>query len=356
MKRPVVAAALAAIALAGCSSAARSADPAAAKARAGGAVGAVVFSAAPGTSGAHQQVLTLGYVADVPDAVALVGLQEGYLRGDLSPAAELDAVPFTDGAAEAAALAAGRIDAAYIDPVAAVSAWQASRGGIRILAGAASGGSKLVVSSRITKPGQLAEQRVAALAGTTQQAALDDWLAQHGQLTTAHQDASMPGPAAVAAFRAGTIAGAWEPAPFDTEMAADGGHVVATESSLWPGRQEAAVLAVTSRLLTAHPAWVNSLLRAHIQAQSLLATNIRSAQAAVEAQLSDGTRLSLGQVTAAMTGMQFTDDPDVQAIIATTRRAKASGILGATVPTSSMFDLRPLNAILRSVGQLPVAG
>jgi hypothetical protein len=55
-------------------------------------------------------------------------------------------VPYPSPAAEATALAHGQITAAWIDPVAAITAWQATRGHIRIIAGAASGTSQLIAA------------------------------------------------------------------------------------------------------------------------------------------------------------------------------------------------------------------
>jgi NitT/TauT family transport system substrate-binding protein len=74
----------------------------------------------------------------MPDAIALAGIGCGYFQQNLGPGTTLDAIAYSSSAAEAAAFAHGQLDAAYINPVAAVGAWQATRGQIRIIAGAAS--------------------------------------------------------------------------------------------------------------------------------------------------------------------------------------------------------------------------
>src|SRR5580700_678657 len=97
----------------------------------------------PGTSASG--ILRLGYVLDVPDAPALVGTQMGYYQQDLGKVS-LQPQPFTAAAPEITALETGQLDAAYLDPITAVSVSQAMHNGLRIVAGAALGGTELVVN------------------------------------------------------------------------------------------------------------------------------------------------------------------------------------------------------------------
>jgi ABC-type nitrate/sulfonate/bicarbonate transport system substrate-binding protein len=101
-------------------------------------------------------VLRLGFTTGLADAPVLAGLQMGYISAGLG-AVTLDPVPFPTTAAEALALQRGQVDAAYLDPMAAVAVWQsAGQARIKIIAGVASGGAELVVRSGITKASQLA--------------------------------------------------------------------------------------------------------------------------------------------------------------------------------------------------------
>jgi hypothetical protein len=83
MKRALAAAAAAAVVLGGCTSSASPASPAARKAdkaRAGGAVG--LAAVPPQVTARRRHVLRLGFVTDIPDAIA----DAGYLaaQADLS--------------------------------------------------------------------------------------------------------------------------------------------------------------------------------------------------------------------------------------------------------------------------------
>jgi NitT/TauT family transport system substrate-binding protein len=228
-------------------------------------------------------VLRLGLTDGLADAPGMVALQKGYFQQDLGDGVIVQPMPYASAADEATALTAGRLDAAYLDPVAAVQVWQASHGQlIKVVAGAASGGAELVVSAKATGPGNLAGKSVAVPADSAQDAALGSWLRQHAiSLSLAASTARGGGAAAVTAFRTGQVTGGWELAPFDAQMAADGGHVLVNEAALWPdGRYATAVLVVTARFLTAHPAMVNALLKAHVQATDLLDTDRTLAQAA----------------------------------------------------------------------------
>src|SRR5450756_1707633 len=118
----------------------------------------------PTGAGSHRQgvvgppgvqaagILRLGLAETAADAPALVGWQLGFFGRNLGKAT-LEPVPFTTTAAEVTALKDGQLDAAYLDPIAALQAWQTSPATpIKIIAGATSGGAELIVTSHITTP------------------------------------------------------------------------------------------------------------------------------------------------------------------------------------------------------------
>jgi NitT/TauT family transport system substrate-binding protein len=323
----VVAVALAAALLSGCASARISHAPAS----------------------APSVVLRLGYTSSLADASAVVGFPVGSLPGVM-----VEPVPFASIPAEAAALEHGQLDAAYIDPVAAVAVWQSVRGGlIRVISGAASGGAELVVGKRITSPRQLAHVPLAAPAGGAQQAALDYWLRRNddGQGTGR---ITMTSAYLVRALRSGRIAGAWEPPPADAQLVAAGGHVLMNEASQWPGgRFATALLVVTQRYLVAHPAAVTSLLTAQVQATAFLATS----RAAAETVLRGRLGIPLGVLSESFAQLTFTDDPLTASVLTEARHAAAVGLLPQLPPTlAGMYDLGPLNTLLRATGKRSVPG
>jgi sulfonate transport system substrate-binding protein len=301
--------------------------------------------------------LRLGYVTELADAPALAGLQMGFIgsgAGDVN----VDAVPFTSPVAEAQALARGKLDAAYIDPVLAVAVWEsAGDGGIRVIAGSASGGTELVAKKGITSAAQLAGQRVAAPAGTAGEAALDWWLQQNGIGADSPGDVTMTGTYLAHAISHGQLAAAWEPAPLDAQMTAAGGQVLVNEASLWPGGEFAtAVLAVTSKFLAAHPTQVTGLLQGDMEAVRYLDTDPSPAHAAAAKQLTEAARTALpaAVLTAGFTQLQFTVNPLAATMFAEAQHAAAAAMV-RPVPSlramAGLFDLSPLNQLLKAARQ-----
>jgi ABC-type nitrate/sulfonate/bicarbonate transport system substrate-binding protein len=96
-------------------------------------------------SAAQRLKVRLGFQAAFSDAIALAGLRNGYFQADLGSTVALEAIPYTSPAAEETDLAAGRLSAAYLTPVAAIQAWQVSHGAVRIIAGAALAGQDAAV-------------------------------------------------------------------------------------------------------------------------------------------------------------------------------------------------------------------
>jgi ABC-type nitrate/sulfonate/bicarbonate transport system substrate-binding protein len=152
---PVAAVTVAALLVAGCSSATPHPSSAASLMR------QKLVRQARADDGSGR-VLRLGLVPEVAEGTGLAGIQLGYLQQALGASARLQVVSFPAPAAEAQALAAGRLDAAYLDPVTAVRLWLASHGSLlKVVAGAASHGRSASAVLVITQK-FLARQRALA--------------------------------------------------------------------------------------------------------------------------------------------------------------------------------------------------
>jgi NitT/TauT family transport system substrate-binding protein len=302
-------------------------------------------------------VLRLGLAENVADAPALAGWQMGFLGQNLGKTT-LEPAPFTSAAAELAALENGQLDAAYLDPIAALQAWQSAPGGlIKIIAGAASGGAELVVTPHITSPAQLKGHTLAAPANGAQQAAADHWLAQHGlPARTTAQASTSAAAGLLQQFRTGKIAGAWEPPPLDVQLTAAGGHVLVDENTLWPGGQfPTAILVVTQKYLSGNPAAVSGLLKGQLQALRFLTADQVSAQAAIGQRLTAiGRTVTKAVLARSFTQVAFTDNPLPAALLAEAQNAAAAGLLKPVKNLASIYDLNPLNQALKADGQKPI--
>jgi len=325
-------------------------------------------SSATGASGSGSSpvVLRLGFLANITHEPALVGIAKGYFTKDLGKNVTLKTTIFSTGTEETTALLAGQLDAAYVGPNPALNAWQKSNGtAIKIISGAASGGASLVVKKGITSAAQLKGKSLATPSlGNTQDVALRFWLKEHGLNTTptGGGDVSIkpikPNSAAVLEFASGQIDGGWEPEPYATEMVLDGGTRLVNEASLWPGGQFVTTnLVVTQSFLKAHPSTVNGLLKGQIQANSYINANGTAAASAANAELTKllGKGLKPNVLAASLPYIHFTDNPIASSLAADAQHAVAVGLLTPVKNLSGIYDLGPLNALLKADGQPQVS-
>jgi sulfonate transport system substrate-binding protein len=309
--------------------------------------------------------IRLGFLANITHAPALVGLEKGFFTKNLGKNVTLKTSVFSSGTQETTALLAGQLDAAYVGPNPALNAWQKSGGkAIKIISGAASGGAALVVKPSISSPAQLKGQRLATPSlGNTQDVALRYWLKQHGLSTTPTGGGDVPvtpikpNSDAVLEFKSGQIAGGWEPAPYDVEMVQDGGKQLVDEASLWPGGKFVTTnLVVTQAFLAAHPAVVTGLLKGQIAASSYLNASPTAAAAAANAELTTllGKGLKSSVLAASFKQITFTNDPIASSLATDSQHAVAVG-LQQPVNLSGLYDLGPLNALLKADGKAQVS-
>jgi NitT/TauT family transport system substrate-binding protein len=319
-----------------------------------------------GGSSGDSVVLRLGYLTNITHAPALIGIEKGFFAKELGKNVTLKPVPFSTGTEEATALLAGQLDAAYVGPNPAIKAWQTSGGTlIKVISGVASGGAELVVKKGITTPAQLKGQKLATPSlGNTQDVALRYWLKQHGLTTSPTGGGDVPitpitpNSAAVLSFKSGQIAGGWEPAPYDIEMVADGGHVLVNEATLWPkGQFVTTNLVVTQKFLKAHPSAVTGLLKGQIEANNYIHSDPSGAEAAANAELISalGKGLKPAVLAAAFQQITFTDDPIASSLIADAQHAVSVGLLSPVKNITALYDLGPLNALLKADGQPQVS-
>jgi NitT/TauT family transport system substrate-binding protein len=317
-------------------------------------------------SGSAPVVLRLGFLANITHEPALVGIAKGYFTKDLGKNVTLKTSVFSTGTEETTALLAGQLDAAYVGPNPAINAWQKSNGtAIKIISGATSGGASLVVKKGITSAAQLKGKSLATPSlGNTQDVALRYWLKQHGLNTTPTGGGDVaikpikPNSAAVLEFASGQIDGGWEPEPYASGMVLDGGTRLVNEASLWPGGKFVTTnLVVTQSFLKAHPSTVNGLLKGQIEANSYINSNSTAAANTANAELTKllGKGVKPNVLAAALPYLTFTNDPIASSLAADAQHAVAVGLLTPVKNLPAIYDLGPLNALLKADGQPQVS-
>jgi NitT/TauT family transport system substrate-binding protein len=316
-------------------------------------------AATPSTSGAPV-TLRLGYFPNLTHASALVGLQEGIFARDLGSKVTLQTSTYTAGPAELLAILSGAIDAGYMGPNPAITGYVQSHGeALRVISGATSGGAGLVVKPNINSAADLKGKTVASpQLGNTQDVALRHWLASKGLHTDTAGGGDVnvqPFPAGnsfiVQAFEAGQLAGAWVPEPYLSQIEQAGGKLLVNESTLWPGNQfSTTMLVVSTTFLTQHPDVVKRLLEAQVDSTDFIKANPAKSQADADAAIASvtGKPLKAGLVAAAWADMTFTDDPVASALITDAQRAEQLGFVKQLPSLTKLFDLGPLDQVLKA--------
>jgi NitT/TauT family transport system substrate-binding protein len=137
----------------------------------------------------------------------------------------------------------------------------------------------------------------------------------------------------------------------------DKGKLLVNEKDLWPnGKFVTTQLIVSQTFLKKYPETVKKLLQGNIQAIKYIQTNDADAQKAANAQLAalSGKPLKDNVLAAAFKNMTFTNDPIASSLYASAQHAQDVGLL-KPVDLKGIYDLGPLNALLKADGQPEVS-
>jgi NitT/TauT family transport system substrate-binding protein len=313
--------------------------------------------------------VNLGYLVNFTHAPALIGVTKGYFQGAMPSGTTVKTTTFASGTPESEALLGGTLDAAFVGPGPAINAFIKTKGKVLIVAGTASGGAGLVVSSKIASgnfPADLAGQTLSTPSlGNTQDIALRTWLASKGLTTNVsgggqvNIDTSSGNSVSLQNFEAGKIAGGWVPEPYESQFILSGkGTLAVDEASLWPGNQfPTTVLVVTQSLLQNHPDIVSDLLKGLVQSVNWINTNESTAPEAVNnalASTTGGKALKANVLALAWTHLSFTLDPFAADIQTNANEAEKLGF-NKSSDVKGILDLGPLNAVLKAAGDPAVS-
>jgi NitT/TauT family transport system substrate-binding protein len=326
-------------------------------------------SSASADEGSGENVeVRLGYFPNLTHGTALVGLAEGSYEDALAEdGATLTAQDFNSGSDTIEALLGGGLDATYIGPSPTITAYTQSEGkGVRVLAGAASGGAALVVQPDIGSLEDLRGKIVATPSvGNTQDIAARYHFAQEGFKTDVDGggDVSIIGQdnsVTVQAFQQGDIAGAWVPEPYVTILEEAGGKVLVDEAELWPeGEFVTTQLIVRTEFLEEHPDLVEDLLNAHVESTTFINENPDEAKTIIGEELLELTQSELPAdvMTSAFDKLTFTNDPLASTLVESAGHAEEVEVIDPVeVDFADLYELDPLNEILAEAGEEEVTG
>ena len=161
-------------------------------------------------------------------------------------------------------------------------------------------------------------------------------------------------------FKAGTIQGAWVPEPWATRLIEEGGaKVLVDERDLWPdGKFVTTQLLVAKKFLDANPEVIKRILLATIQAVDEVNDSPDQAQQTVNAEITKFTTKALGAdlLKKSWANLTFTIDPIASSLSKSAQDAETLGLLKDPGNLSGLYDLGPLNEILKALGKPEVKG
>lgn len=324
------------------------------------------LAACGGDDAGADQVLRLGYFANVTHAPAILGVDKGFFAEALGEGVELEVVTYNSGTEAAEALLSGAIDATFIGPNPAINGFAKSNGeALRIVSGTTSGGAALVVREGIDSPEDLAGTVLATPSlGNTQDVALRAWLAEEGfeTDTAGGGDVSIrpqENADTLATFIDGTIDGAWVPEPWATRLVLEGeGKVLVDERDLWPNGQFVTThLVVATDYLEANADNVKALITGLLDSIDYIADNPDAAKTETNDGIERITtkRLADATIDGAWQTLTFTPDPIAVSLTTSKDDAVAVGLLDP-VELDGIYALDLLNEILADRGQPTVEG
>jgi NitT/TauT family transport system substrate-binding protein len=311
-----------------------------------------------------RQVLHLGYFPAVTHAQAILGVSQGTFQRALGPDIALEATPFNAGPEAVEAIFAGSLDMAYVGANPAINAHVRSKGGgVRIIAGSASGGAALVVrgDANILSASDLRGKRLATpQLGNTQDVAARSWLLGKGLVPGKDVDVvPLKNPDQLAMMKRKDLDAVWTVEPWVSRLVREaGGRVFLDERELWPGGAFATtVLLVNTRYLKEHPDLIRRWLKAHVELTQWVLSRPDEARRIVNQELGRITGKALPDevIADSFARIQFTWDPLTATIAESARRAFLQDFLGKVRPDlSGITDLRLLNEVLRDAGLAPL--
>jgi NitT/TauT family transport system substrate-binding protein len=311
-----------------------------------------------------QTVIHVGAFPNITHPQAMVGKSNGWFEKAMGTQVKIDWKSFNAGPSAIEALFAGAIDMTYIGPNPAISGYVRSNGeALRIVAGATSGGTALVVrgDSGIQKPEDFHGRKVASpQMGNTQDVALRAWLQANGLKATDKggdvRVIPLANPDQLTLFLKKELDAAWAPEPWATRLIKEGnGRLFLDERTLWPnGQFISAHLIVRTKFLREHPDLVKNWIRAHVELTDWINVHLPEAKKLLNQQIAKETGKALPDavLNEAFSRMQATYDPLRGSLMNAAKSAFDAGFLGRQMPDlSSLYDLSLLNQVLAEKGK-----
>ena len=329
-------------------------------------LGALLLLSFAAACQAEKIVLRVGHFPNVTHAQAIIahGLSregKGWFEQRLGPEVEVQWFVYNAGPSAMEAIFAKSLDLTYVGPNPAINAHLKSRGAeIRIVAGACSGGAALVVQpdGRIKADSDFKGKKIGTPQfGNTQDVAARAWLQSVGlRVTMTGGDALViptTNPDQLALFQKGSLDAVWTVEPWVSRLELEAkGRVYLHESALWRetnGRYVTTHLVSGVRFLKERPTLLRKWIAAHVELTQWINEHPDDAKRILNAEIKAETTKALPTATldAAWKRLELTHDPVRASLLKSAADAHRVGFLREKPDLTRIYDLHPLNEVLR---------
>ena len=320
----------------------------------------LLAASAFGLTGCNQQpqtgaapanlVLRIGHFPNITHVQALVANAltrqgKGWFEQRLGPNVTIQWYSYNAGPSATEGILAGSIDMTFVGPSPAINAYARSGGKeIRIVSGAADGGSALVVQpdQNLKTQADFKGKKIATpQLGNTQDISCREWLTAGGLSVTQNggdaQVIPTENPDQLALFKLKKIDAAWTVEPWVSRLELEGGGV-----PLVNGTDTITVLVTSTKFLSDHGDIVKKFVAAEHDLTAWIQHNPDEAQKLVQSELDAETK---GKISAALIAHAWktiitTDTVSLPALEQFVSNAKAAGFLHQ-VPDLSQLIVNP---------------
>ena len=277
-------------------------------------------------------------------AHALSRAGKGWFEQRLGSGIKIEWFVYNAGPSAMEAIFANSIDLTYVGPGPALNAYTKSNGQeIRLIAGAANGGSGLVVQpdENLKAPGDFRGKKIATpQLGNTQDISCRAWLADGGlRITQLGGDAQViptQNPDQLGLFKAKKIDAVWTVEPWLTRLEREASGKVIVEE-----RDVATTVLVSSvKFLNAQRDLAKKFAQAHAELTDWIIKNPEEAQRLIKAELLDETKsdMSPEMIAAAWKRILFTAETPRAAVEKFMQNSVKAGFIKTAPDLSKLFE------------------
>ncbi len=317
-------------------------------------------------AGAEIKQLRLGHFPNLTHAQALYARANGTFEKAIG--VPIKWTSFNAGPSAIEALFTDAIDMTFVGPSPTINGYLKSRGTkFVIIAGAASGGSGLVVrkDSGIQAETDFNDKMIGTpQLGNTQDVAARVWFAQKGYRLKEKGGrlglVALSNPDQLTLFRKKQIDGAWTVEPWVSRLEIEGGGVLfLDEKTLWPeGRYVTTHLVVNKAFLSNHRELVKKLLAAHVEVTQQINADKAASGKILNAELKKETGKAMAEtvVEKAMGRVEFTWDPISSSLYKCAEASHQVGFIRKKPDLQGIYELGLLNEVLKEKNLPPLPG